>query len=190
VNSLAQEAREAMRQRLYARAITLYDEYLEGQPGDLRSLMEVGICHLLNGSEEAFLYIHQSVRSAIARNGPLPDKSRELWDYYVSLVGKVTAAALVIGSVAVAGCQGDDKPSFSGHKYSGGVQLSPRPPAGPKAAESQPVATSNAAAASAAPPGVVTPAHASWSLSAHRYSGGVYMPKKQVQPEGREPGGK
>ena len=179
MRSLTQEARQSMQQRLYTKAITLYDEHLEGQPDDLRSLMEVGICHLLNGSEEAFLYIHQSMKAVISKNAPLTDENRELWDYYLSLVRKVTATALVIGSVAVTGCQGEGKPSFSGHKYSGGVQMSPEPPVQQKAEDNQSSSTTNTTSVNS----IVTPTNAKPHFSAHRYSGGVYMQKKRVQTE-------
>lgn len=186
MKSLAQEARQAMQERRYPAAIASYDEHLEQHPEDLRSLMEVGICHLLNGSEQAFLYIHRSMAAAIARKGPLHGKDGELWEYYLSLVAKVTATALVIGTAS--GCEAkESQPAFSGHRYSGGVQLAP------KLADLAAAATNGPAGAATnapAPGSVVSTNKPSGQpastnkprpvFSGHKYSGGAYL---RVDPD-------
>ncbi len=183
MTGLTEEARQAMQQRQYATAIVLYDKHLEKQPSDLRSLMEIGICHLLDGSQAVFLHIRNTMTAVIAKNGPLEGENRELWDYYLSLVRKVTGTALVLGSLAVSGCKEND-PTFSGHKYSGGVQMPLRPPVQQQEntqAESQTNATASAAQADKS---ITEPPGTNSYMSAHRYSGGVYLEKTRVPQEG------
>lgn len=128
VSSLRDAAEDLMRRRHLPEAVETFQIHLARQPDDLKALLELGICHLLNGSEEAFLAIHDKADGVIRAAGELPEAIVKLWRQYRSLVLKVTAAALVLGSVAA-----EAYGSGSAHRYSGGVYRPPRPvPVKPK----------------------------------------------------------
>jgi len=115
-------AEDLMRRHRLPEAIDAFRRHLQREPGDIRALLELGICHLLNGSEKLFLTVHERAERLISAARKLPAGTVRLWQRYCGLVAKVTAAALVMGSVATAAYG-----SGSAHRYSGGVYRPPRP---------------------------------------------------------------
>ena len=159
-----------MRRRQFGEAIPLFEECLADAPDDLGALLRLGICHLLNRSEDLFLAIYRKAGALLARIERAPDDVRRLWAQYQALAKRVTATAVVLGTIAVAGCasapgpgaEGAAKPPVtSSHKYSGGVYQ-------------EPAKEENKEQPPASPP-----------FSAHRYSGGVYVPPRP-EPEGKQ----
>ncbi len=164
-----------MRARRFGEAIEVLDGYLGENPDDLRGLLRSGICHLLNRSERTFLAIYERAAGIVARLGALPGDVARLWSTYQNLFRKVSAAALLIGSTAIAGC-GDEN---SAHRYSGGVykpptQTEPKDEQKPEADKPEPK-----------PQPKPQPLY-----TGHKYSGGVFVPpkpdEKKVQPPAAE----
>ncbi|MFB3891689.1 MAG: hypothetical protein ACE15C_06670 [Phycisphaerae bacterium] len=162
-------AEDLMRQRRFGDAIEAFRMHLERHGRDLKALLELGICHLLNGSEQAFREIHERAGRMLARARKVPADVARLWEQYGALAAKVAATALVLGAMAVEGCKSSHKYSGgvyeanmtqSAHRYSGGVYVQPIPASGPATMP----ATTSAPASKPAP------------ISSHRYSGGVYVP--------------
>jgi len=115
-------AEESMRNHRLPEAIDAFREHLQQDPSDLKALLELGICHLLNGSEKLFLGIRDLAERLISAGRNLPAGVSRLWKRYCGLAAKVTAVALVAGSTAAAAYgQG------SAHRYSGGVYFPPKP---------------------------------------------------------------
>jgi len=113
-------AEDLMRQHRLSAAIDTFQAHLQHEPDDLRALLEMGVCHLLNGAEDVFLSIYQRAAQAIGAVGDLPASLARLWKRYGRLAAKVAAAAVVIGSLSA--------PAYgqsSGHRYSGGVYVAP-----------------------------------------------------------------
>ena len=173
-------AEALMKARHFAEAIDLFEGHVRTYPDDLHALLKLGICHLLNRGERAFLAIYDQARILVERSRVLPRDVARLWKSYKGLVYKVTATALILGAGTLAGC-GD---SSSAHKYSGGVYKPPTevqqqdPQATPEAAKEKPkpqVAPDNG---TGKPPD---------QFSGHRYSGGVYRTPKQTPPEQTAP---
>ncbi len=169
------QAEALMKKRRFPEAIALFDEHLQGRPDDLIALLEMGICHLLNTSEDAFLAIHRRAADLIAALRNLPGDVSLLWSQYNALVKKVAATALVLGSVAAGGCENG---ASSSHKYSGGVYKNTQLTQEVAQNEAQPTTRPQGKSVKA---GKDTQG-ARPNVSAHRYSGGVAMPKR---PESR-----
>jgi hypothetical protein len=156
-------AEELMRARLFGEAIGAFDAHLRDYPDDLRALLKVGICHLLNRSERMFVAIHQRAQALLARLREVPRDIARLWRTYNSLLAKVTATALLVGVGTLAGC-GD---GCSAHRYSGGVYKPPveeqqqKPEAAPESEKPKPQVP----------------------FSGHKYSGGVYEGPEQKPAE-------
>ena len=157
VDQMRMDAAEAMKAGRLGDAILLYEKCTTASPDDLKSLLHLGICHLLNRSEALFLSLFEEAKALRARLGHIADDVQRVFSQYEGLVKKVTAAALVMGTVAVAssGCG-------SAHKYSGGVydELD-------ATAHSSDSATDDAG-----------PSDSDTVSSAHRYSGGVAFETK------------
>lgn len=165
------QADRLMQNRRFAEALQIYEQHLQEAPADAAALLKSGICHLLNRSQAKFLAIYAQARSLLAALDGIPADVQALWRKYEGLVAKVTAGAMVVGGLAVAGC---DKPP---------AESEPQP---------QPPSATPAAPAAAAPAKPATPSAADLS-SSHRYSGGVYLPPQQelVSPaESAAPSGK
>lgn len=172
-------AEQAMRSRRYAEAIVLFDSHLEKSPSDLKPLLQVGICHLLNRSEDVFLHIYRVAAAIVDKTEKLSEDVKRLWKQYGVLVKKVTATAVLVSTVAttMSACT-------SSHKYSGGVYLD-EPDAGQTSShkysggvflDSSSVDGSlDADLEGGAPEDVFT--------SAHRYSGGVYLDSAAISDE-------
>jgi hypothetical protein len=121
-------AERLMRAHRYAEAIAVFQSRLADEPRDLGATLRMGLCHLLNRSEPAFLAIHARATALIRELGTVPRQTEELWSHYQHLFKLVTATALVVGGMAeLVGC---DHPLVSAHKYSGGVYHEPGAPAG------------------------------------------------------------
>ena len=115
---LRTRAEALMRRRRFAEAIPLFERHLRDRGRDLPALLKLGICHLLNRSERAFLDIYERARRIVARLKKMPADVARLWAQYGDLVKRVTATALVLGATATA---------YSGHRYSAGVRPKPVP---------------------------------------------------------------
>ncbi len=159
-------ADRAMQSRRFGEAIALYEQRLTVVPTDLAALLKLGICHLLNRSERRFLEIHAQAQSLRAALPSVPAEVNALWRKYEGLAVKVTAGAMVIGGLAMAGCS------------------QPVENAGTPASPTQ-KPTAPGVATSAAPVRPVSP-----PVSSHRYSGGVYIPaipNDAMQPPTNKP---
>jgi hypothetical protein len=161
----AVQAEQAMKARMFSQAIELFETHLAVHPDDLAAKMRLGICLLLNRSEQGFIEIYHQVEATVARTKNLGAELARLWAQYRSLFAKVTATALVIGTVALTA--GDalarpNQPLFSGHRYSGGVSQTIKPQPAPPPVSTKPLGAED-----------LSPAP-----SSHRYSGGVYQPPK------------
>ena len=160
------DAERLMRAHRYAEAIRGFESRLADDPSDLGAMLRMGLCHLLNRSEPAFLAVHARATALIRELGAVPRQAEGLWSHYQRLFQLVTATALVVGGMASAvGCD----ESTSSHKYSGGVYVAPDAATGgaPADASDGDAATD----AASAPDGDA----ATDATSAHRYSGGVYL---------------
>jgi len=173
-NEKVAAATRAMRGRRFAEAIDLLESRLADIPGDLEAMLQLGICHLLSRSERVFLKIHGKVSAMVEAAGQLPERVARLWAHYRSLVRKVTAAGLVMGSATLSSCN-----THSAHRYSGGVfqEPAPKPPAEQESEEDSAKADAEKKdviedGTGAAKPEPVRP------ISSHRYSGGVYRPPR------------
>ena len=123
--ALAASAEGLMRARRYREAMEAYRRRLEQEPGDVAALLKLGICHLLDGSERAFVRIHKRAAKLIARLREVPPGLARLWARYQELFKKVTATALILGAVTVAAYEAQAAGTGSAHKYSGGVYRKP-----------------------------------------------------------------
>ncbi|MBN2340415.1 MAG: hypothetical protein JXX29_00565 [Deltaproteobacteria bacterium] len=201
---LFEEAVQAMKAHDYSSAISLFEQKRQQMPEDLNTLLHLGICHLLNHSETAFLTIHEEAKKLRSRLAHIPEHVAEVFAQYEGLVRKVTATAVLVGTVTGAACG-----ICSGHNHSDeGTQENDEKPAveesaqsteapdtsassntdsaaiEPSAPNSDSASTDNAAAPKPDPeenaaPAAVKPAHSGNPVSAHKYSGGVYLkPKK------------
>lgn len=105
VNPIASiaHADRLMKDRRIDEAIVLYEAHLDIYPNDLTVLLKTGICHLLNRSEKRFLKIYLQAKEMTSAVSELPAEARALWRKYEGLAFKLTAGALVLGGVAVAG---------------------------------------------------------------------------------------
>jgi len=166
-----------MQAHRYDEAIARFEAHLGDHPTDLGALLRMGLCHLLNRSEPAFLSIHARATALIRELGAVPRQTEELWSHYQHLFKLVTATALVVGGMAeLVGC---DHPVASAHKYSGGVYHEPGAPVGGTrnqateayAPAANPGSGGTTAQPSPAPPSTPSPQ----ATSAHRYSAGVYL---------------
>ena len=115
------EAASYMKAGRFPEAIPLLEQCVAIDPMDLKSLLHLGICHLLNRSEKVFLSIFEEATQLKSRLKEIPPDVLRVFTQYESLVKKVTATALVLGTVtaAASGC------GLSAHKYSGGVYVPP-----------------------------------------------------------------
>ena len=160
------DAERLMRAHSYAEAIKVFESRLADDPSDLGAMLRMGLCHLLNRSEPAFVAIHDRATALIRELGAVPRQTEGLWSHYQRLFQLVTATALVVGGMASAvAC---DNESTSSHKYSGGVYVEPDAAADDAAADAS---APDGDAAADAPDGDAS----TDATSAHRYSGGVYL---------------
>jgi len=178
-----------MRRQRFPEAIELFEGHLQTQPDDTRALLRLGVCHLLNGSERAFLAIYERARRTLERLRDIPEDLARLWAKYRSLMLKVTASALIVGGVGtLPGCTktgSETKPHGGPQEVAGDQQ-----PASPSVADD--VAPGPADAGETAhdtppPPPDAAPAEKPKPEpkpgSMHRYSGGVYLePKPEPKP--------
>lgn len=182
---ILERAERAMKERRFAEAIDAFHLRLRDDPEDLRALLEMGICHLLNRSERVFVAIHRKAGEIIRRIGGVPAHVATLWERYEALLRRVSAAALVMGAVVVSpACKG---------RGDGEPETLPLPP--PPAATAVEDAAAAPPAEDVAPPPVeiaepsldalvspVDEAGEEPAVSAHRYSGGVFRPPV-VEPD-------
>ncbi len=152
--TLLAQGDQLMKNQSFAEAITRYEEHLSSAPTDLAAHMKLGICHLLNRGDNRFLKIFHAVRRQMAIVPEQPPEVQTLWDKYQRLVVKVTAGALVIGGLSLAGCasQGNALESVT----------NPSPP----------VVTSGAELPEIAP---LPQLQEDSPFTGHKYSGGIYF---------------
>ncbi len=187
------EAETLMKQRRIPEAIVLLEERVNTRPDDPRALLTLGVCHLLNGSERAFLTIYDRARLLLERLRDIPDDLARLWQKYRNLVVKVTASALIVGTAGLAGCTksgseqkaGEIPPAVQKTKPSDAAaqpasQISDAAPAPADAAEPANVPPPPPPDAAAKPKPTTKPRP---PASMHKYSGGVYLkPDLPKQP--------
>lgn len=99
----------AMKNARYDYAISLFQARLAQKPDDLRSLLQLGFCHLLKHSEKAFLKIYKDARALKHRLGEISEDVRRLFGRYEGWVKRISATALIIGSVSAAACESSPK---------------------------------------------------------------------------------
>ncbi|HCF61416.1 MAG TPA: hypothetical protein DFS52_25890 [Myxococcales bacterium] len=137
-----------MAERCFTESIAAFELHLAAEPQDLRALLKLGICHLLNRSRGAFLDVHRRAEQVIARIGTLPADVVQLYELYRGLIVRVGAASLVAGTLVLnQGCT-ESKLADAGaaaapagegadagriehrpqHRYSGGVRLERQAP--------------------------------------------------------------
>jgi hypothetical protein len=187
------EAETLMKQHRVSEAIELFEGHLRAQPDDTRALLKLGVCHLLNGSEEAFLTIYDRARRTLERLRDIPADLARLWDKYRSLMVRVTASALIVGGAAtLPGCtKSGSEPSPQPGATQPGDTAGQTVPA-PQIADAAPQPDDTHLSAKeidAAPlppdaaPKAKADAGTTKPASMHRYSGGVYMrPKPEPKP--------
>jgi hypothetical protein len=158
------DADRLMREHRYTEAIAVFESRLADDATDLGAMLRMGLCHLLNRSEPAFLSIHDRATRVIRELGAVPRQTEQLWAHYQHLFKLVTATALVVGGIAsTVAC---DNEGTSAHRYSGGVYVGPD-----AAADDAATDASGPPDGDAAMDGDAT----TDAMSAHRYSGGVYL---------------
>jgi hypothetical protein len=155
-----ERAEQAMKARRFDEAIAAFEAHLAESPDDVRALLRLGLCHLLDRSEETFVAIHGRARALIEGLREMPADLARLWAHYQQLLRKVSATALVVGTMALPACQSQTR-----------APAKSLPPASPDASA---VATTPAKPAppAAADAGI----GATWHQTVqpgHRYSGGV-----------------
>lgn len=163
-----------MKARRFGEAIAAFEAHLAEWPDDVRALLRLGLCHLLDRSEETFVAIHGRARALIEGLREVPADLARLWAHYQQLTRKVSATALVVGVMALPACQSQARAP----------------------AKSLPPAAADASAVAATPAKPLPPGAADAGVTAdrwrphvkysggvrphpirpsHRYSGGVYM---------------
>lgn len=167
------EAEALMAERRFDEAIAAFEMHLAAEPQDLKALLKLGICHLLNRSRGAFLEVHRRAEKVIARMGTLPADVAGLYELYRGLLVRVGAASMIAGTLVLnQGCaesqslgealfpaaKTDSRPQ---HRYSGGVRIKPQSPA-----LERPASQGTSDAGSVAPPG-----EAASGATLHRPSG-------------------
>jgi len=100
---LRAQAERLMQERRLDEAIRLFRLVVDGHPGDLQALLELGLCHLLNRSERAFLKVHQRVRCLVGRIRVLPERLARLWALYGTLAARAGVSVLVMGTLSTPG---------------------------------------------------------------------------------------
>lgn len=145
-----------LREHRFGEAISGYEARLAAEPRDLRALLKLGICHLLNRSEEEFLRIFQVARERVSATSELPGDLQSLWSKYQGLAARITAGALVLGSLAATGCTAAETPE------------SPQKPT---------TEATTGQAATVTPPPKQEPQERPYT--GHKYSGGVYLPLEE-----------
>ena len=98
-------AEQAMKARRFGEAIAGFEAHLAEWPDDVRALLRLGLCHLLDRSEETFVAIHGRARALIEKLREVPADLARLWAHYQQLLRKVSATALVVGAMALPACQ-------------------------------------------------------------------------------------
>jgi len=153
-------AEQAMKARRFGEAIAGFEAHLAEWPDDVRALLRLGLCHLLDRSEETFVAIHGRARALIEKLREVPADLARLWAHYQQLTRKVSATALVVGVMALPACQSQARAP----------------------AKSLPPAAADASAVAATPAKPLPPGAADAGVAAtwhqtirpsHRYSGGV-----------------
>ena len=94
-----------IRKGRYDEAIVILTARVDECPGDLKSLLHLGFCYLLNRSEKVFLRIYHQASDLMRRLGQVPEDVRLLFQRYEARMKTLTASALVLSSVAVAACE-------------------------------------------------------------------------------------
>lgn len=181
------EAETLMKQHRVSEAIELFEGHLRAQPDDTRALLKLGVCHLLNGSERAFLAIYERARHTLERLREIPEDLARLWEKYRGLMIKVTASALIVGTAGMlpACTKSGSEPSPTPGTTSPSENTGDTQPASKIAdAAPQPDDTDLTAGeidAAPLPPDASPKAKADARpkpASMHRYSGGVYIKPK------------
>jgi len=186
---LTTQAEALMQEQRFGEAIAAFDAHLARRPSDAKALLQLGICHLLQRSEQVFLDIYHRAGRLLSALDAIPAEVARLWRLYRSLVAKVTATALVTSTVGLTACdktEATPDPAVAPASSPATTAASTEPTAEPTVEPAESAATAPSAtaaptapatataAATAAPPSPPPPA--TTTTPAHRYSGGV-VPK-------------
>jgi hypothetical protein len=99
-----ERALNAMENARYDEAISLFQAQLIKRQDDLKSLLQLGFCHLLNRSEKMFLSVYKQARALKHRLGEIADDVRRLFLSYENWVKKLTATTIILASVHLSSC--------------------------------------------------------------------------------------
>ncbi|RLB64446.1 MAG: hypothetical protein DRI90_04570 [Deltaproteobacteria bacterium] len=175
-SDLCTRGEELMQEQRFADAIEAFDGHLVREPTDPKALLQLGICHLLDRSEQTFLDIYRRAGRLLGTMERIPAEVSRLWTLYRSLVAKVTATALVTSTVGLTACNKTDPipdPVLAPPTTSVVETADPIDEATVATGDTAPSASASATpvttATSASPP----PPATTITRPAHRYSGGV-----------------
>ena len=76
---LCTQAAELMQEQRFADAVEAFDGHLVREPTDPKALLQLGICHLLDRSEQIFLDIYERVARLIGTLEQIPAEVVRLW---------------------------------------------------------------------------------------------------------------
>jgi tetratricopeptide (TPR) repeat protein len=159
-----------LRQRRFDEAIACFQQRLDESPEDLTALLLLGIAHLLKGSREAFVALHRRAAALIDRLGRLEGRCAELWEHSRGLAGRLGVSALVLAGTACS--QAGDRDTGAAGPVQQPTQEDPAKPAANGATPQQPAGQTAQEGEPQLPP-----------VSAHRYSGGVYLDlRDEIEP--------
>ncbi len=181
------EIARLMREYRFAEAMDCARARLAERPGDLETLLRLGLCCLLSRAEDEFLRIHARAQKLVASQGHLPASTDRLWRVYQHQLARLTTPLVIAGSTALGACNKTPTDSAAPEPVmptapSVSAAAEPEPaapqpePAAPEPSAS--VASSASAAAAPTPPVATSVPSEPPKASAHRYSAGVYRPPK------------
>lgn len=101
-NHLVTRAVSAMKAGQYTDAAHLLERQTAAHPEDVGALLRLGLCHLLNRQEKLFILIHRRAAMIIRNAADLSEEVRGLFAQSETWFKKVTAVALVMGTMAAA----------------------------------------------------------------------------------------
>ena len=191
---------ELMRQRRFDEAVSASRAWLDQHPEDLEALLRMGICCLLSRAEDEFERIHARAAELVRARPQLSAPAARLWQLHQSLLARIAAPLLVLGSTALPACERtpvdaatpeptaapSDLPTTADETATALASAAleetvakPEPTASAAAAEVPDQPGTAQPATGPKPPVATQPATGAPkppTYSAHRYSAGVYRP--------------
>ncbi len=98
------EAQSQMKEGHYKTAIQLFNEHLKDQPKDIKSQLQLGVCHLLNQDKNEFISIYELVKIKLPQIEQLESEVRILWLEYQSLFKKIVMGSMFIAQLTQTSC--------------------------------------------------------------------------------------